>query len=72
VSEPREAEIGIRGATIQSAAATVLGHRDIHAHNSFAQKDAVHPEAKQLSLEGRNPTYTFAPASVTKLALRLA
>jgi alpha-N-arabinofuranosidase len=72
VSEPREAEIGIRGAAIQSAAATVLGNRDIHAHNSFAQKDAVHPEAKQLSLEGRNPTYTFAPASVTKLALRLA
>jgi alpha-N-arabinofuranosidase len=72
VSEPREAEIGIRGATIQSAAATVLVHRDIHAHNSFAQKDAVHPEARELSLEGRNPTYTFAPASVTKLALRLA
>jgi alpha-L-arabinofuranosidase len=50
----------------------VLANRDIHAHNSFAQKDAIHPEAKELSLGGRNPTYTFAPASVTKLTLRLA
>ncbi len=71
VSEPRETEIGIRGAVIESATATVLSGSDIHAHNSFAQKDAIHPESKELSLKGRNPTYTFAPASVTKLVLRL-
>jgi len=71
VSEPREAEIGIRGASIQSASATVLSNSDIHAHNSFEQKDLIHPESKELSIKGRNPTYTFAPASVTKLALRL-
>jgi len=46
ISEPREAEIGIRGATIQSAVATVLTNADIHAHNSFAQRDAIHPESK--------------------------
>jgi len=68
ISEPREAEISIRSAAIQSATATVLTHTDIRAHNSFAQKDALHPESKELSLKGRNPTYTFAPASVTKLS----
>ena len=72
VSEPCEAEIGIRGATIQSGAATVLTDSDIHAHNSLAHADAIHPKTETLQSKGRNLTYSFAPASVTKLALRLA
>jgi alpha-N-arabinofuranosidase len=72
VGEPREAEIGIRGASVQSGSVTVLTHSDIHAHNSLNEKDAIRPETKELEIKGRNLTYSFAPASVTKLALRLA
>jgi len=71
VSEPRETEIAIRGASIQSGAATVLTHSDIRAHNSLDHKDAVQPQTKALEIKGRSLTYAFAPASVTKLALRL-
>lgn len=72
VSEPREAEIGIRGASIQSGSVTVLTHSDIHAHNSLAEKDVIHPQMKELEAKGRNLAHVFPPASVTKLALRLA
>jgi alpha-L-arabinofuranosidase len=71
VTEAREAEIGIRGASLQSGSATVLTNSDIRAHNSLDQKDVVHPQTKELEIKGRNLIYTFAPASVTKLALRL-
>jgi len=77
VSESREAEVGVRGAKIDSAIATVLCSSDIHAHNSFAQKNAVHAESvradsKELKPSGGRLTYSFVPASVTKLTLRLA
>lgn len=72
VSEPRETEIAIRGASIQSGSATVLTHSDIHAHNSLDQKDVVRPQTKALEIKGRSVTYAFSPASVTKLALRLS
>lgn len=72
VSEAREAEIGILGASIQSGSATVLTHSDIRAHNSLDQKDVVLPQTRELAMKGRNLTYAFAPASVTKLSLRLA
>jgi alpha-L-arabinofuranosidase len=72
VSEAREAEIGIRGASLKSATVTTLTHSDIHAHNSFEQRDVVKPQTKTLEVQGRILTYTFPPASVTKLALLLA
>jgi alpha-L-arabinofuranosidase len=72
VSESRETEIRIPGATVQSGTVTVLTHSDIHAHNSFAQKDVVQLQTKTLEEKGKSLNYVFAPASVTKLALRLA
>ena|SRR5271165_593629 len=72
VSEARETELGVRGAGIQSGSVTVLTHSDIHAHNSFEQREVVHPESRALEIKKGNLTHTFPPASVTKLALRLA
>ncbi len=72
VSAAREAEIGIRGASIHSGSVTVLTHSDIHAHNSFEQRNVVSPQTKTLEARGRVLTYAFPPASVTKLALTLA
>jgi alpha-L-arabinofuranosidase len=71
VSEARETEIGLRTGAIKSAAVTTLTDSDIHAHNDFAQRNAVIPRTKNVSLAGRTVNYTFPPASVTKLVLEL-
>jgi alpha-N-arabinofuranosidase len=69
VSQARQAEISLRGGTIKSGTATVLTNSDIHAHNTFAQRAAVAPQMKAMNIAGGGPTYTFPPASVTKLTL---
>ncbi|MFI5071708.1 MAG: alpha-N-arabinofuranosidase [Terriglobales bacterium] len=71
VTEARETEIGIRGGGIKSGTATTLTNADIHAHNSFGQRDVVVPQTKEVTGNGSVLTYTFLPASVTKLALEL-
>ena len=72
VSQAREAEIGIRGANIQSASAMVLTHSDIHAHNTFEQRNVVAPQSTSVPGGGHTLNFTFAPASVTKLGLTLS
>jgi alpha-L-arabinofuranosidase len=71
VSEARETEIGIRGATIKSGTVTTLTNSDIHAHNTFEQRNVVAPQERDLGSGGRSINFTFPPASVTKLALTL-
>src|SRR6266852_2132353 len=71
VSDPRETEIIIRNTRVKSAAATTLTHTDIHAHNSFADRDLVSPKTRALDFKGRTLIYSFPPASVSKLALTL-
>jgi len=72
VSESREAEIGIRSATIKSGSVTTLTHSDIHAHNSFAQRDVLSPQTRALETKGNSLRHMFPAASVTKLELLLA
>jgi alpha-L-arabinofuranosidase len=72
VSNPCESEIAIRGAAFQSGTATFLTNSDIHAHNTFDQKQAVVPQTKSVAINGRTLVYTFPPASVTKLSLNLS
>jgi len=71
VSEAREAEIAVRGATVKSGNVTTLTNTDIHAHNSFAQRDVVKPRTSTLSGSGKLVQHTFPAASVTKLELTL-
>ena len=71
VSEARETEIGIRGAALRSGTSTTLTHSDIHAHNTFADREVVTPKSSAVSSKDKTLTYTFPPASVTKLALTL-
>jgi len=71
VSEPRETAISIRGAAAKSGTATIVTNSDIHAHNTFEQPDVVTPETKPLEVNGGSLTYTFSPASVTKLSIEL-
>lgn len=72
VSEARETEIRIRGASVKSGSATELTNSDIHARNTFEQKQVVVPQTKAVEANGAVVNYVFPPASVTKLALTLS
>jgi alpha-N-arabinofuranosidase len=71
VSKPRESEIAIRGASVKSGSVTTLTHSDIHAHNSFEQREFLKPQTSELRASGNLFQHMFAPASVTKLELTL-
>jgi alpha-L-arabinofuranosidase len=71
VNDPCEAEIVVRGAAPKSGSATVLTHSDIHARNTFDERQTVVPQTKTFEIKGGTLHYTFPPASVTKLALAL-
>ena len=62
-----DSEITVRGARISDVRATVLKAGDIHAHNSFDNTRAVEPASASVSGSGASITYSFAPASVTRL-----
>ena len=72
MSEPRVTEVSLRGASAKSAQVTVLAASDIHAHNDFDHPQAVAPKTEPVSVSGPRFTWTFAPASVTKLEIELA
>jgi alpha-N-arabinofuranosidase len=71
VSETRETKVGVRGAALKSGSATTLTHSDIHAHNTFAERNEITPQTKALNFKGEALAYSFPPASVTKLTLSL-
>lgn len=72
VSEPRDTQIAVRGAKLNAATATVLSHADIHAHNTFAQRNVVEPKTQSADVKGDILSFRFPAASVTKLAVQLA
>jgi alpha-L-arabinofuranosidase len=72
VSETRETEIAIRGAVIQSGTTTVLTGSDLHAHNTFDQRNQVVPQLKDFPSTGRTARFLVPPASVTKFELTLS
>jgi alpha-L-arabinofuranosidase len=71
VNQPRETEIVLRGASPASISATSLTHSDIHARNTFDNRDTVVPKKAQAQLRGATVTFTFPPASATALSIRL-
>jgi alpha-N-arabinofuranosidase len=71
VSQGRETEIGVRGASIKSGEVTVLTNADIHAHNTFEQTSVVSPQGKAVAVNSPSLHWTFPPASVTKMVLSL-
>jgi alpha-N-arabinofuranosidase len=70
-TEPRLAEVALRGATVKSASMTFLSHSDIHAHNTFEQQDVVVPQTKPLSLNAGSLVVEFPPACVAALRIQL-
>ena len=71
-SEERTTEIVLRGASARSGKGTVLANADIHAHNTFEHPNAVEPTEAPANVSGSRFTWTFKPASVTKLEIDLA
>ncbi len=49
-TEPMPAQISVRGASVKSGTATVLGAPDIHARNTFEQPDALTPKTSSVNL----------------------
>jgi alpha-N-arabinofuranosidase len=73
VSEPREAEVVVRGAGVRAGRATTLTARELNAHNSFDQPRALEPAEATLTIGGGGALgHTFPAASVTRLTLELA
>ena len=68
LSQPRETEIVVRGASVKSGQATLLTNPDIHAHNTFDQPNNVVPQARDVKIAG-SVVFTFPAASVTALRL---
>lgn len=70
--DAREADIAMRGASIKSGESRTLTANDIHARNSFANPNTLEPKNATVPGSGSTLTYTFAPASVTRLVFDLA
>jgi alpha-N-arabinofuranosidase len=71
MEQTREAEIVIRGGTVQSAAGVMLAEKDVHAHNSFEAPREVEPKAVAVSVKAAGTVFSFPPASVTRITFRL-
>jgi alpha-L-arabinofuranosidase len=71
-SEPRLAEIALRGATVKEARICFLSNADIHAHNTFDQPDVVTPQTKPLIASEGALVVEFPPASVVALNIQLS
>ena len=72
VKEPAKSQIVIHGAKVISAEATVLSASDIHAHNTFEDRQAVVPKTQKVAGDSQPLVFNFPAASVTKLTLQLA
>lgn len=72
VSQPREAQINLGDAKPITGVQTTLTNADIHAHNTFENPDVVQPVSQEINVSGSGFRYTFPPASVTLLQIKLA
>jgi len=71
LTEPRESEIAVRGASVRAITATTLAARDVHDHNTFEQPNTVTPTTETVRVSGSPFMYEFPAASVTKLEITL-
>jgi alpha-N-arabinofuranosidase len=72
LSEPRETEIAVRGASIASIRADVLRATDVHDVNTFEHPKAIVPKGGQSETpRGNVVIHRFPPASVTRLTIAL-
>ena len=68
---PRQTEIVLHGGRAASATASVLTSTDLHAHNTFENQAFPQPKTSSVSVSPAL-SFTFPPASVTKLSIELS
>ncbi len=71
VTDAIDAQIILRGAQVKSGDSIVLTGADIHARNTFTDRQAVVPKAGKVEIEGEVIAHLPA-ASVTRITLQLA
>ena len=69
---PRETEIVLQGAQYADVTAIVLTNEKVNAHNTFEQPNAVAPQSSTPHASANTLRFSFLPASVTKLQIRMA
>lgn len=72
VSQPRAAEIVLRGAKAAGARAWVVGGGDIHAHNVLGEPVRVKTHTAEVHVRPDALSFVFPPASVVKLEMDLS
>jgi alpha-N-arabinofuranosidase len=70
-SEPAEAAIRLRGGAATSVQQTLLTHKDLNAHNTFADPDRVIPTSAALDLRGSELRIALRPAAIVRLEIAL-
>jgi alpha-N-arabinofuranosidase len=70
-NQARDTEIAIRGASVKSGQSRILSSTDLHAHNSFANPNALEPKDAAVNATGATIVFQFPAASVTRLTLEL-
>jgi alpha-N-arabinofuranosidase len=70
-TEPRDAEIAVRGAGVRSVRATVLAAREVHDVNTFEHPAVVAPQTSDVVTSAAPLVYRFPAASVVKLEMTL-
>jgi len=71
LTEPRDAEIAVRGAAVTAVRATTLAARDVHDHNTFEAPRSVEPATASVAVSASPFVYRFPAASVTKLEIAI-
>ncbi len=71
MTEHRETEVTVRGATLGDVTATTLAAEDVHDHNTFEEPETVMQTVASLNSRGSPFVYRFPAASVTKLEIEL-
>ena len=71
-SDPAAISLHLGIATAVSVRQTVLTHEKLNAHNTFDKPDELVPKSSATGLTGSSFIYQLAPASITRLDIRLA
>lgn len=71
LSETRETEVVVRGASVNAVRTTTLVAHSATDVNTFVRPDAIKPVTADVAARDAGGVYRFPPASVTKLAMTL-
>ena len=71
LASPTQTQVSIRGLSIKTAKGLVLAADDMHAHNTFENKNAVHLADLKVDFSSEMLNVKIPAASVTKLEVTL-